>query len=589
MLFSLLQEIRKNGVTFETFNEQKQLAEIDFRFREDVEAYTLVRAFAARMHEYPVDDLYFAPYRYDTFDFELILSYLSHLRPKNLHLLLLGPELETNRIETHYGVFYSIESLPENLISDWLIPQSYTQMFLPKPNPFIPFDLELRQDPTDAPKPTAFHISDSFTLWFDHDSSYRSPRGNFYLSVRSPFSRTDAKETVLTELYTAVVVDQLNEFAYPARLAGLEFQLYDHQRGFTLKISGYTDKQAVLLGELIKALRLPEITPSRFDRLRKNLVRQLKNYSLERPYAQGLNDLRRLLLDDTLWPDALIKAAEVVTSKQLDVFVPRLLSSVEAVALAHGNYTPEEALLLADVVFSEFLQGKPTVDVSHREVVQLESRDRWVRDLHIDHPDALSVVYLQGDSQSIDHRARFYLAGQILNSPFYQRLRTEQEMGYFVFCGSMDVMEVPGFVFVVQSPNQDPDTIENAIIQFLQDFDSVIWEITETEFTRHKSSLIGDVMRQEERLGDRSERYWIEIDRENYNFDYRETLAEAIGEISLEEFRHFFGSSIVDSKVPRIVIKSYGDLAQVLVSESANKITDPKTFRSSRGRFPTAN
>lgn len=588
MLFSVIQDIRKSGVKRETFNEQRQLAEIDFRFREDVEAYTLVRALAARMHEYPIEDLYFAPYRYDTFDPELILSYVSHLQPENLHLILLGRELETDQVEAHYNVSYSLDPLSDNLIAYWSIPHFFPEVFLPRPNPFIPFDLDLREDLANAPSPVSFHIADNFTLWFDHESSYQSPRGNFYVSVRSPLSRASAMEAVLTDLYTAIVVDQLNEFSYQARLAGLAFQLYDHQRGFTLKISGYTDKQAVLLGELLKALTLPEITPERFDRLRNNLIRQLSNFSLERPYTQGLTELRRLLLENSLWSDTLIKAAEVVTPEKLQVFVPSLLSSVNSVALAHGNYTQEEALRLADIVYNEFLQGKKTADVPHAEVVRLGSRDKWIRHLQIDHPDALSVLYFQGLSRDLDHRARFYLLGQILNAPFYHRLRTEQEMGYFVFCGSFDVMEVPGFVFVVQSPDQNPDSIEKAMIDFLQDFDNAISAMAESEFAMHKDSLIGDVMRQEEKLRDRSERYWMEIDRENYTFDDRDKLAEAIDKMSIEEFRHFFESFILNSDTPRISIKSYGNSVPISEFEPGKEITDPAAFRSSVGRFPTA-
>ena len=98
-LFALIRQISEEGVTSWVFDEQRKLAEIDFRFREDIEAYTLVRAFAARMHDYPVQDLYYAPYRYDKFNKELILSYLDHLQPRNLHLLLVGPELETDQVE----------------------------------------------------------------------------------------------------------------------------------------------------------------------------------------------------------------------------------------------------------------------------------------------------------------------------------------------------------------------------------------------------------------------------------------------------------------------------------------------------------
>jgi secreted Zn-dependent insulinase-like peptidase len=561
------------------------LAEIDFRFREDVEAYTLVRAFAARMHDYPVQDLYYAPYRYDKFNKELILSYLNRLQPRNLHLLLIGPELETNQVEEHYGVHYSLEALPGDLLGDWSDPSKNPDLYLPKPNPFIAVDLELRQEQLGASKPIRVDIQDGFTLWFDHDISYGSPRGNFYVSIRSPLARRTPQEAVLTDLYAAVVADQLNAFSYPAQLAGLGFELYDHQRGFTLKISGYTDRQAVLLETILVALRTPEVTAERFGRLRDNLVRRLRNLALERPYGQAIADLRRLLLDTIWWPDAKIGAAEAVTPETLEAFVPRLLESVESVALAHGNYTREEALSLAALVAKELLRSKRAVAVSHGRVIRLAAGETRVRTLPIDHPDAVVALYLQGASRKLSNRARFYLIGQVLNAPFYQSLRTEQQMGYFVFSGAMDMMQLPGLVFVVQSPNQGPDVIEAAVNEFLQSYGDSLDNMTDAEFEQHRSSLVSDVMRQEEKLRDRSGRYWLEIDRKDYEFDTRERLAAAINEVSLDDFRQFFRTSVLDPTHPRLLVRSFGSMKGAEAALPRNEIVDPMAFRSSQSRF----
>jgi secreted Zn-dependent insulinase-like peptidase len=584
-LFALIQQIRDEGVASWVFDEQRKLAEIDFRFREDVEAYTLVRAFAARMHDYPVEDLYYAPYRYDNFNRELILSYLDRLQPRNLHLLLIGPELETDQVEDHYGVHYSLEALPDDVFESWSDLSPNPDLYLPKPNPFIAEDLELRHEEPGVSKPTPIEIQDGFTLWFDHDTSYGSPRGNFYVSIRSPFARTTPKEAVLTDLYAAVVVDQLNAFSYPAQLAGLGFELYDHQRGFTLKISGYTDKQAVLLETIIAALQVPEVTSERFDRLRDNLVRRLRNVALERPYGQVIAELRRLLLDSIWWPDAKIEAAESATPEALEAFVSQLLGSVESVALAHGNYTRKEVLSLSALVAGELLGNSRAVAVPHGQVIRLAAGETRVRTLPIDHPDAVLALYLQGASRKLSDRARFYLAGQVLNAPFYQSLRTKQQMGYFVLCGAMDIMQLPGLVFVVQSPNQTPDIIEAAITEFLQGYKASLDMMTDTEFEQHRSSLVSDVMRQEEKLRDRSGRYWVEIDRKDYEFDSRERLSEKINEVSLDDFRQFFQTSVLNPSRPRLVVRSFGEAKGTGSALPRNEIVDPLAFRSTQSLF----
>ena len=54
--------------------------------------------------------------------------------------------------------------------------------------------------------------------------------------------------------------DHVNEFAYPALLAGLNFDFYKHAQGISLRISGYNDKQALLLEELLAVVAAPALT-----------------------------------------------------------------------------------------------------------------------------------------------------------------------------------------------------------------------------------------------------------------------------------------------------------------------------------------
>ncbi len=52
--------------------------------------------------------------------------------------------------------------------------------------------------------------------------------------------------------------------------------------------------------------------------------------------------------------------------------------------------------------------------------------------LTIDNDDAAMVLYLQGANESFAERALFGLTSQILRSPYYNDLRTDQQLGYAV-------------------------------------------------------------------------------------------------------------------------------------------------------------
>ena len=104
-------------------------------------------------------------------------------------------------------------------------------------------------------------------IWFAQDEEFRVPKGATYINFRSPMVGQSARQAAAAALYTAVVKDGVNELTYPALLAGLNFNLYKHAQGISLRITGYNDKQSLLLKELLAVVARPAFDPKRFDNI----------------------------------------------------------------------------------------------------------------------------------------------------------------------------------------------------------------------------------------------------------------------------------------------------------------------------------
>ena len=76
----------------------------------------------------------------------------------------------------------------------------------------------------------------------------------------------------MAELYLDIVRDQLNASSYPATEAGLNFGLGASARGLAVNVAGYSDRQPVLLRDVLDALKQPDWNQSRFDQLKQKLV-----------------------------------------------------------------------------------------------------------------------------------------------------------------------------------------------------------------------------------------------------------------------------------------------------------------------------
>ena len=154
-------------------------------------------------------------------------------------------------------------------------------------------------------------------------------------------------------------------------------------------------------------------------------------------------------------------------------------------------------------------------------------------------------------------------SAQILSQPFYTQLRTEQQLGYIVFASHLPFMDVPGTAFVIQSPNTQPGPILGKIDNFIATFADTLATMDDATFEQHKAALVSKVLEKDTRLTDRSDRYWQEIDRANFNFDTRDRLAKHISAINKAELIEAYRKVFLSSQQRRLTLVAVGNDQQV--------------------------
>ena len=116
-------------------------------------------------------------------------------------------------------------------------------------------------------------------------------------------------------------------------------------------------------------------------------------------------------------------------------------------------------------------------------------------------------------------------------------MRTEQQLGYVVGVVDFPKAEVPGLVMLVQSPVADANAVATAMQDFMQRVEP---GLDEAQFERHKVSLISDILRPDKNLNERAEYYWQAIARKEWDFAGRQTLADAVGALTLDSWKAYY-------------------------------------------------
>ena len=553
-VFAYLDLVREGGIEPRYHGELARMARIGFRFVEKADARTHAASLARALHTYPVREVLSGPYRFDDFDPALERRFLAELVPDRALVTVVAKGAATDAVAPFYDTPYRLSPVPAETVARWRDPVPDEALALPEPNPFVPGDLALIDARAAGERPARIVRRPGFDLWHHADVEFGQPRTNFHFTVRSPIANDSPRHAVLSALLARMVNDALNEFAYPAALAGQSHALYRDRRGITVRLSGWSDKQDLLLARIVSTLRAPPLPARRFEAEKAEYARQLRNTGERRPFRRAMSEVRELLLDPD-WPDdALREALDAVALGDLREYAARFFERGELVALAHGNVTAEGAKALGGVLERGLSGSMRAAPVARGRVVRLDPGARYARRLASGHEDHALAVYLQGRERGLAERAKVALIAQALGNRFFHELRTEREIGYVVFATSMPVLDVPGLALVVQSPSTPPEAIHRHVESFLDRFGTALRDMPDAVFERHRAALEGALLEAETRLDDRTGRYWSEIDRGHYGFDWRERFAEAVRAITRDEIVEAYRNLVTAPESARGVV-----------------------------------
>ena len=554
IVFDYLDLIRKEGLQEWLYDESKQITDLAFRYQEDRSPQQTVSGLASRIHYLPPKHLLKANYLYESYDPYLIMEYLDRMTVSNLRQVVIAGNQKTDRIEPFFGTKYSIQPLSDKLVQRLKTPKVHQGLAIAGRNPFIAEQLDLKPD-SGADKPSVILDESGLRVWHLTDTSFKMPRGNVQVMISTPIASATAQNSAMMYLYQALLSRSLNEYGYPAKEAGLDYSISAGRRGLLISLSGYQDKQAVLLKDILKAIKAFNPGQSAFDQEKGLFIRSLANKKFSAPYRLGMDALYQLSYPSYPADDVLLRAAESVTYQQLLTFARSFYSQIHVEILVHGNHSQKEALALAALVESMLLTDGNRHQRFNVPFHLLGDSNRVVN-MAIEHDDSMVVSYYQIPSTDNRSRAQYALLGRLLGNPFFNSLRTEQQLGYVVFAGPRPFEQRPGIVFVVQSPKLDPVGLEKRIDQFLVDQQQALANLTDKELETYRQGLIGDLLKKDDNMDERTGRFWQGIASGEMDFDNRLRIAEEIRQLTPADMQAALAR--LQENKGKLVVRSFG-------------------------------
>ena len=559
MFFATVQLIAQQGINKWRYLETAQLSEIAFQFQEKQNPMGYVSMLSSKMQRYPIQKVLHANYVMNEFDAELLGSVVAQLSPDNMLLSLTAPEVETDKISLMYQTPYAVAQIADGDLAKWRSPAEFDDLALPKANPYIPDDLSLLGSNEELKTPQLILDSEEVSAWHFPDTRFGVPKAHIIASLQTP--GIDSPEAFAAlELYLAYINDQLSAAVYPAREAGLSFSLRPSDRGIAIVVGGYSDKQAVLLDDILTALKSPDWDSARFERIQQSLSRDMSNFAQQYPFRQVVASFNAVIKGQ--WtPLQKVAGVEQLSMAELKLFAANVLGNLELEVLISGNHDQASAMQLVSslTAWTELQQTKVTQSVAKLPLGQ------QLGQIPVDHTDAALMLYLQGRNDSLTERAHMLLLGEMLASPFYTSLRTEKQLGYVVSAFASNHLRVPGLAMIVQSPSADEATIKSEMSGFLSAYKEQVAILTELDLQRYKASVLSGLEETPKNLGELNGRFMESLGLGYSAFDFRQQLAIEIGSVTIESLSSAYQAVTTDQFRGLIVETIDADQESVLV------------------------
>lgn len=559
------------------FKELQDIGNLEFRFAEEQPQDDYAAELAANLLVYPEEHIIYGDYAFEIWDPKVVEHTLSFINPHNMRVDILTKSFDCQssdvQHEPWFGVPYRIENIPSTLIEDWGNPPIVDPaLHLPDKNDFIPCDFSIRSS-------TDFKIHDTkenpkcilddplIKIWYKLDRTFNVPRANTYFLITLKDAYKNTRACVLTELYVNLLRDALNETLYQANVAKLETSFSVLGDKLELKIFGFNEKLPVLASKILKFMTTFTPAADRFEVMKEDMERNYVNTNMK-PLKHSAY-LRLQILREHFWHvDDKLSCLLSLTLADLITFISELFSQIYIEGFCHGNLLEDEAISLANMFKDLFPATVLPSEMWHTEkILKLPSGIGLLQTAHVKNKseeNSAVEIYFQVDQDigqsSTRATAIADLFEDIVHEPCFNQLRTKEQLGYVVDCGTRMTHRVLGFCFRVQSSKHSPPYLQERLDAFINNLQQILGEMDDKEFENYKVGLIAKKLEKDPSLIDETNRHWSQVLEKRYLFEMLKLEADELNIIQKSDVIDWYNSFLnaTSSKCRRLSIHVWG-------------------------------
>ena len=538
-VFPYIEKIRESGITESVYNEMKKVGAFQFNHTSEEstkEPIDTAEELAIQMlSHFEIDrkHLLVSDYLFEHFDPVLISEFLSCVTPERAITMIVSPaiggwDLTDPIFNIKYRYMTPVDCTQTTIsVGGFVIP--------PNPNPFVP-------EPGTATAVLATQTGDVFTeptevlteggvtmYLFDQIRTQASSkvdiRIRFNLCHDTVVDRTDVVTMFTkTHLWVAYLTDLLEPQLYNPKLVGYGVSIAAVPPGqgkpgvgIEVCVNGFHEKIVKVLSLITNELKLDgsaiNVDANRLARVAEVLRRGFVNEEVHPITTQALNMRKVALAPSSFFRSGEKLAASTaldLTSAYGNAFVCESIDSIVVGSYTEGLVAEVKRLLCS---YNTVAAAPVSSNGSGMTTIVTEEQLFTESAINPDEPTSCLIMYYQlASSFSVEVSAIADVISDVMSEAFFDSLRTEEQLGYSVQCGSRYTNGSIGIEFMIQSSCETPAAMVARIERFIVNFwKKEIAPMSQEEFADQISSLVEGLVETPNSLAREAKDIWNEV------------------------------------------------------------------------------
>ncbi|WP_392353347.1 insulinase family protein [Pseudoalteromonas sp. PB2-1] len=549
--------IKEQGVDSKYFNEIRTSLNNEFQFLEKGDEFSYVSNLTDSMQKFPVNNAINAPYYFAKFDADAVQNVLSQLNEDTLRIWYISKQEDTDSQLHFYDGKYRIEDISEEEIASWNKPSQF-ELALPTVNRLLPesFAIKTAEFKQQA-HPELVFDEQGVKVWRQASQQFaEQPKGLVEVYINTPDALVDAKAQVLYSVWADIYNLQQSKLSTEAAVAGMSLGLQP-SNGLVLSLSGFTDKQDVLLAQALENLQL-DVSKEGFEQAIDRYKRDLLNQQQQFPFYQAFGEYSKLTRSGKFDTETLIAAANASTLADFAAIKQSTLAANDLRVFSFGNYNQDDVNSIANKLIAILPQTHKKSDFARSKAWLPKLGERIVLQKDIIVADVAVIDMVVHPTPGYKQQAQAQVLQNHFRTVAFDKLRTEEQLAYAVGALARPIEDYSALGLYIQTPVKGPKEMQARFDEFKKQYAVELDNMTEDTFMQLKNATLVSLKEQPKNLGDEMAPLISDWYRENFNFDSKEKLIAEVEKVTLADLKDYYKKTMLNDQAPRLNIQLRG-------------------------------